>query len=222
MRVTLTAMVLFIGLTAPLACADSTSSQVTIVKTPVSVETRIFDPKKPPPDMPPFTPPETAECDSNFLSDASVACQARQTGPAKGELIVTQIKVTIQLNIVIWLPTNKFQKLEDHENGHRQISETYYKYADGIARRIAEPYIGKHYDISGSDIRKAMSAQLQKIGTDITDEYNRQIPVETTQLRYDAINQHGVNDVPVADAIAQAMKETFPNYPDPTTQPANP
>jgi len=55
-----------------------------------------------------------------------------------------------------------------------------------------------------------LSSAIGKIAEDITNEYNRQMPVETTQARYDAITDHSEKDIPVPDAIAQALKETYP------------
>jgi hypothetical protein len=208
------------ALIASASSAFAANTKVVIVKMPVKVQTRIFDPKRPPADMPPFEPPETAECDSEFLSDASVGGEARLSDATHAKLTLTKIKVTLQLNVVIWLPTNKFKKLEDHEKGHERISETYYKDAEIVARQIAEPYIGNVVDVSGPDLRKAVSAILDKTGDEITKEYIKETPVETTQLLYDKINEHGVNDVPVDDAIAQAMKATFPNRA--ATKPATP
>jgi hypothetical protein len=93
--------------------------------------------------MPPLTPPEEAVCASDFPSDASVGGQAMQRDAIHGKLTINQIKVTLQLNITIWLPTNPPKTTVDHENGHRRISEYYYRNADMVTRRIAEGYMGK-------------------------------------------------------------------------------
>ena len=45
---------------------------LTINKLPIAFANRTFDPTAPPPDMPPLASGENAECDSNFLSNASV------------------------------------------------------------------------------------------------------------------------------------------------------
>jgi hypothetical protein len=184
--------------------------QVTIVKTPMNMATKYFDPKRPSRERPPLTPPEEAVCASDFLSDASIGAQAVQTDATHAKATINQIKVTLQLDITIWLPTNPQKWTVEHEEGHRQISEYYYKNADAIARRIAEPYLGKVIDISGRDLRKALSAAVQKVGAEITNEYNKQMPVEVTQDRYDSITEHSRKDIPVPDAVAQAIRETAP------------
>ncbi len=184
--------------------------QVEIVKMPAQVGTRYFDPKRPPRDRPPLTGPEEAVCAGDFLSDASVGAQAMQTDPTHAKATINRIKVTLQLDMTIWLPNNPQKWTVEHEEGHRQISEYYYRNAEVVARRIAEPYLGKTIDISGRDLRKALSDAVGKVAEEITNEYNRQMPVETTQDRFDTITEHSRKDIPVPDAVAQALKETYP------------
>jgi hypothetical protein len=133
-----------------------------------------------------------------------------QTDGTRAKATINRIKVTLQLNITTWLPNNPQKWIVEHEEGHRQISEYYYRNAEVIARRIAEPYLGKTVDLSGADLRKALSAAIDKISEEITHEYKRQMPVETTQERYDTITEHSRNNILVPDAVAQALKETFP------------
>lgn len=189
---------------------DQVQAQVTITKVPVNVSTQTFDPRRPPRNMPPLTPPEEAVCASDFLSDASVGGQAEQTDATRGKLTINKINVTLQLDITIWLPKNPPKMTVDHEDGHRQISEYYYRNAEMVARRIAERFIGKVIDLNGRDLRKLVSAALKQAGAEITNEYNKQMPVETTQARYDSITEHSRSDIRVADAVALALKETYP------------
>lgn len=184
--------------------------QVEIIKMPAQVGTRYFDPKRPPRDRPPLKGPEEAVCAGDFLSNASVGAQAMQTDATHAKATINRIKVMLQLDMTIWLPNNPQKWTIEHEDGHRQISEYYYQNAEAVARRVAESYIGKTVDISGSDLRKALSAAVGKIAEEITNEYNRQMPVETTQDRYDTITEHSRKEIPVADAVAQALKETYP------------
>lgn len=196
---------------APSVYADQ--PQVEIVKMPAQVGTRYFDPKRPPRERPPLTGPEEAVCAGDFLSDASVGAQAMQMDATHAKATINRIKVTLQLNITTWLPNNPQKWTVEHEEGHRQISEYYYQNAEVVARRVAEPYIGKTVDISGRDLRRALSAEVGKIAEEITNEYNRRMPVETTQARYDDITGHSRKEIPVSDAVAQALKETFPAQP---------
>ena len=184
--------------------------QVEVVKMPAQVGTRFFDPKRPPPDRPPLAGREEAVCAGDFLSNAGVSAQAQMTDATHAKATINKITVTLQLNITIWLPNNPHKWTVEHEEGHRQISEYYYQNAEVVARRVATPYIGKTFDLSGNDLRRALSTAIGKIAEEITNEYNRQMPVETTQARYDTITNHSEKDIPVPDAIAQALKETYP------------
>ena len=178
----------------------------TINKQPVAFANRTFDPATPPTDMPPLALGEYAECDSDFLSNASVRGEPRQTDATRATVTITQIKVTLQLNINIWVPTGVTQHVIEHEEGHRQISEYYYQTADKLAERIATTYMGKQVEITGTDLGAESSKMLQQMATDITDEYNKELNPRPTQLLYDAITDHGRNDVVVKDAVAHAIK----------------
>lgn len=187
---------------------------VTIDKQPAVFANRTFDPANPPGDMPPLTAAEEAECDSNFLSNASVGGRTRQTDATHGVVTITQIKVTLQLNVTIWAPANESQQVLEHEEGHRQISEYYYQTADKVAGEIATTYMDKQIEISGTDLNAESSQALQQAAKEITDEYDKELNPGPTQLYYDAVTDHGRNQVVVKDAVAAAIK----NLPTAATQ----
>jgi hypothetical protein len=178
----------------------------TVTKQPVAVAILTFDPATPPTDMPPLAPGENAECDSDFVSSASVRGESRQTDATHATVTITQIKVTLQLNIHIWVPTGATQRVMEHEEGHRQISEYYYQTADKLAERIAANYMGRQVEISGTDLDTESSKMLQQMATDITNEYNKELNPGPTQRLYDAITDHGRDEVAVSDAVTHALK----------------
>jgi hypothetical protein len=182
--------------------------KVTIQKQPVAFATHTFDPAAPPSDMPPLAPQETAECDSSFRSSASVRGESRKTDSTHATLTVTQVKVTLQLNINIWVPISASPQLIDHEEGHRQISEYYYETGDKLAGQIAATYIGKQVEITGTDLNAESDKALQQIAAAITDEYNKQLNPAPTQLFYDSISDHGRNGTVAQDAVTHALKNT--------------
>ncbi len=177
-----------------------------ISKQPVAFTSRTFDPAAAPPDMPPLAPGESAECDSNFLSNASVRGETRETDATHAAVTVTQIRVTLQLNINVWVPAGVTQQVIEHEEGHRQISEYYYQTADKIAERIAAPYIGKQVEITGPDLGAESRKLLEQMATDITDEYGKELNPGPAQQLYDTITDHGRNEVIVKDAVEHAIK----------------
>jgi hypothetical protein len=209
-----------------LACRDSSShlqpgetSAPAITKQPVAFASHTFDPAAPPANMPPLSANETAECDSDFLSSASVRGEPRQTDATHATLTITQVKMTLQLTINIWVPTGATQHVVEHEEGHRQISEYYYQTADKLAERIAATYLGKQVEITGTDLSAESTKTLQQMAAEITDDYKRELNPGPTQLLYDSITEHGRNEVVVKDAVAHALKNTTIESPQPATTP---
>ena len=206
------------GVSSARQAADA--AEPTIIKQPPALTNRTFDAGNPPDDMPPLASGENAACESNFLSNARVAGESQQTDTTHATVTVTAITVTLQLNITIWLPGNATQHVIEHEEGHRQISERYYESADKLAKRIAATYMGKQVVITGIDLRSEMGNALQQMGAEITNEYNRELNPEPTQLRYDAITDHSRNDVAAQDAVEQVLSAKSPPTQSVTT-PAN-
>jgi hypothetical protein len=196
-------------------------SAPTIIKQPVAFASRTFDPAAPPTGMPPLRPEESAECDSNFLAKASVRGESQQTDATHATVTITQIKMTLQLNINTWVPTGATQRVVEHEEGHRQISEYYYQTADKLAERIVATYMGRHVEITGTDLRAESSKMLQLMATEITDEYSKELNPGPTQLLYDDITDHGRNDVVVKDAVAHAVKNVAIEWALPSRNPGN-
>ena len=171
--------------------------------------------------MPPLNPGETAVCDSDFVSSASVRADSRQTDPTHATVTITQVKMMLQLNINIWVPTGATEHLDEHEEGHRQISEYYYQSADKVAERIAATYVGRRVEIAGPDLGTESSKVLQQMAGEITSEYNKELNPGPAQLLYDDITDHGRNDVIVKDAVAHALKNVMIESSQSTTNPAN-
>jgi hypothetical protein len=182
------------------------SAKPIIDKQPVNFVSRTFDPANPPPDMPPLTGGENAECVSDFGSNAIVGGQTRRTDATHGAMTVTQVTVKLQLSITIWVPAGVTQHVIDHEDGHRQISEYYYQNANNLAERIAAAYLGKEVQLTGEDLNSESHKALQQLGADITEEYNRELNSESTQLLYDSITDHSRNEVVAQEAVDHALK----------------
>ena len=182
------------------------TARPSITKQPVNFAKRTFDPAAPPSEMPPLTRGEDAECDSEFLSSASVSGQTRPADATHATVTISQIKVTLQLNITIWVPTGVTQHVIEHEDGHRQISESYYQTADKLAERIAARYMGQQLDLAGIDLQEESAKSLKQMATEITVAYNNELNPGPTQLLYDDITDHSRNEVVAKDAVAHALK----------------
>ena len=179
----------------------------TIIKQPARVVTRTFDPANPPADMPPLpSSDEIAQCESDFMADASVGGQSRRTDATHAVVTISQIQVKLQLQITIWAPPNASQPVIEHEQGHRQISEYYYENADKLAAEIASRYMGREVSVNGADLDAEVHKALQDMGAEITAEYEKELNPNPAQLLYDSITDHSRNDVAVLDAVDHALK----------------
>jgi hypothetical protein len=185
------------------------ASKPIIEKQPIVFSKRSFDPAAPADDMPPLGEGEEAECDSNFISDANVSGRMQKIDASNATVTVTQVKVTLQLKITIWVPNGSTQHVIEHEQGHRQISEHYYESADKVAAEIAAPYIGRQIAISGSDLNAEFRNALLRLSKQITAEYNDKLTPGLAQQRYEDLTDHSRNDRDANDAAAQAIKETM-------------
>ena len=187
--------------------AEVTALKPLIDKRAVVVARHTFDPAAQPAEMPPLVAPETAECDTDFISNASVSGRSKKLDSTHAEVTVTGVKVTLELKINIWVPEGATQQVIEHEEGHRQISEYSYHHADKVARQIAAEHIGEKMSVSGSDLEAVINAALQKIGAEITAEYNRKLNPNAVQQRYDDITDHSRYDIAASDAVARVLKE---------------
>jgi len=185
------------------------ASKPIIEKQPVAFSKRSFDTAAPAADMPPLGEGEEAECDSNFISDANVSGRMQKIDATNATVTVTQVKVTLQLKITIWIPNGSTQHVIEHEQGHRQISEHYYQFADKVAAEIAAPYIGRQIVISGSDLNAEFRNALLQLSKQITAEYNDKLTPGRAQQLYEDLTDHSRNDRDANDAAAQAIKETM-------------
>lgn len=191
---------------SPVAQPQELAAAPIIVKQPANIAKRAFDPANPPADMPPLSAGEAAQCVSDFLSNAAVSGQTRRLDPTHARVTITQIRVTLQLNVNIWTPIGASPQVMDHEEGHRQISEYYYQTADQLAARIASAYMGRQIDVTGADPGSAASEALQQAGAEITAEYNKELNPNPTQVLYDNITDHARNGVVAQDAVDHALK----------------
>ena len=202
-------IVLLAGLTMWHQSASPAAKQapsLTIDKLPVTFSMHTFDPSAPPADMPPLAAWEQAECDSNFVSNATVKGRTEMVDGTHGVVTVTDVKVTLQLAINIWVAEGEAKRVIEHEQGHRQISEHYYETADKVAEQIAATYLNKQVSASGGNLNAEVNDLLQQIGAEITAEYSRRLNPNLAQNRYDDMTDHGRNDVSAAEAVAEVLK----------------
>jgi len=191
----------------PAVGSGGQAAGVTIDKQVENFAQRTFDAANPPADMPAMNPGEEAITDSNFVSGVNVSGRTRAGDGTHETVTITKIDVTLQLDLTIWVPTGVTQHVIDHEQGHREISEYYYRDADKVAERIAKGYIGREEVVSGADLNAASGEWLQQMGKEISDEYNKELNPDPAQQRYDLITNYSRNGVVAEDAVKQVLND---------------
>ncbi|MGH9575507.1 MAG: hypothetical protein ACRD40_18510 [Candidatus Acidiferrales bacterium] len=199
----------------------SAKAPIQVIKEPVNFTMRTFDPSTPPPEMPPLSAGELAVCDSNFTSSAALSGEDHRIDSTHSILTITGAKVTLQANITIWTPIGATEHVIEHEQGHRQISEYYYRTADKVAEQIAETYIGRQVPITGADLDSQATATLRELAKEFTDEYGNQLNTDPAQELFDTMTDHSRNETPVSDAITAAIKDAEITAPHPVADAGN-
>src|SRR5678815_2540723 len=148
------------------ACAAFAADAVTINRAAPSVEHRKFDRNNPPADMPQLEPQEAAVTKSVYGIGTQFSVQLegeqKKIGRSTAKVKVTSVSVDVSLKITVWLPNDATKVIADHEEGHRKLSEYFYKDAEKIARNIAQGYVGKIYEGEGSDTEAATHSAIEK------------------------------------------------------------
>jgi len=191
------------------------AAPIQVTTEPVNFAMRTFDPAAPPPEMPPLSPGELAVCDSDFTSSASLRGERHSVDSTRAVLTITGVSVTLEAEITIWAPIGASAHVVEHEQGHRQISEYYYRTADKLAKEIAETYVGRQVSISGSDLNGEAGAALRKLAGEFTDEYGKRLNPGPAQEIFDNITDHSRNQTPASEAVAVALKDAEVTAPHP-------
>jgi hypothetical protein len=235
-------IVLLLTLCAPLARAErrstpaapatppaTTQSAVVIERSAPDVTQRTFDPKNPPSEMPALRPGEAAVTESNFSCQTVIAATIVDQIPSSGgcttTVRITNVRTTIKLGIVIWLPERGSRKLTAHENGHRAIDEQFYAGAEDVARRLSEAMIGQRRVGKGATCDAAAQAAIKEAGDQLCGDYMAavQYPATRVQELYDEITDHGRNRIREQAAIQRAVDQQKKEAADKatTTKPAS-
>jgi hypothetical protein len=196
---------------------------VTVHVTPAKIHRRTFDPSRPPADMPRLTPPEVGQCVYEFGCEMEmrVVHSGAATKPLRAR--ITGTTFTTQLTITVWTPRSGHPGVVEHEEGHREISEYYYRPAREIARRLGERLTGTWIDAPSSG-EQALQARLRELQNRVIKAYLAETLTRCSyaQQRFDVLTDHSRSRVPVREAIDRAIAEEkrfyatrVPNSPPP-------
>ena len=206
----------FLALAALAASADCLRARFAEAQVPavrVSSEAAVitrtqFDPGRPPPDMPPLTPPESGVCKTTFELSAGVTYSAERLASGTARIYVDGLEIVTKLNIDIYTVRNAPLKLRAHEEGHRAIAEHYYERSATIAEDIGRRLIGKTYDGSGADDAAAQRDAFSKVIAEIERSYMARVrvPSAAANERFDELTRHGLEPIDETVAVARAIE----------------
>jgi hypothetical protein len=201
------------------AAASPVLAQVEVTRKPAVVTTKVFNPKKPPKEMPPLKPGEAAVCESKFLCQVQVEVEISSTPGERPECKIAGIKSELRLDVLIWLPSDATQKIRMHEDGHRRISESFYARAEEVAKKLGQKYIGQELEVKSADETETRPV-IQRVANEFCQEYlgTIEVPSEKAQMKYDQLTDHGRNKLSEREAIRRALESVGASLaPPPTT-----
>lgn len=171
------------------------------------VERREFDPRRPPRNMPPLTPPESGVCKTTFELAASVSYSAERLSQTRARVYVDELDIVTRLRFDIFTVKDGPSKLRKHEEAHRAIGEHFYRDAARIAEDIGRRLIGETFEGSGVNEQAAQRDGFEKVIAEIERAYMARvrIPSAAANERFDEITNHGLNPIDEAEAIELAL-----------------
>lgn len=187
------------------------TSAITVEQRPAAVDTRTFDPAAPPAEMPHLGPRERAITHSEFGIGAEVRVLVRgdfRQGRGMASVVeVDGLDLDLGLEITEWLPEGAPASLVEHEDGHRRISELFYQDAEAIARRLGARYVGKSFRGEGRTVEQARRAAMDGVIRELNLDYLAATHSAASRVNelFDQITSHGRNDVPVDQAMRDAI-----------------
>ncbi len=207
-RIFLLGIVLFTFFTDRIGAA---TSPVTVVKNPVRIDRRVFDPRHPPMQggVPMVKPDEPGLCKSDFSCETELGVEVPRTASRSVRVTINTAKVIMGLHITIWTAAGCSPKVIAHEEGHRKISEIYYRNAEAVARKLAEGVVGQQVTVANSGQKSATQTALSPLEKKMIDAFMTEIEqrCEFAQDRFDAITDHCRNPISESEAITRALAE---------------
>jgi hypothetical protein len=166
-----------------------------------------FDPRRPPADMPPLTPPESGVCKTTFELSAGVSYSAERLARGSARIYVEGLEIATKLRIDIYTVLDSPPKLRAHEEGHRAIGEHYYSRSGQIAEDIGRRLVGQSYEGRGADDEAAQRAAFGKVVADLERAYMARVrvPSAAANERFDEITNHGLATIDENEAVALAI-----------------
>lgn len=180
------------------SAVSALTSPIQIDRRPPTVQRIVFDPARPPADMPRLDAGEAATCQFNFQCGARFQSVTEQQIPLPGGRVRAVVKIesmaiTLTLENRIFLPRDATAKLRAHEEGHREINERVYESAEAVARAEAQRVLGQTWEGEGESADAAAQAALQQALRSFCRAYHAQIADRAYRVGsiYDELTDHG-------------------------------
>jgi hypothetical protein len=200
---------------------------IVIETPPATIVYKTYDPDHPTDDMPGLTPPDVGLCVSEFGCEMKMTTTTVDGRPT--ETKIEGVRMVTRLKITIWTRVLAPEREVRHEEGHRAISEAYYRRADAVARTLAEEVVGRRLfrvlrkrDRAAARRADTVAAACDALEGQLLEEYLAQTHWRCAfaQECLDEITDHGRNDVPEEQAVARAIAEESAHARQPRTGPA--
>lgn len=182
---------------------------VRVIYVPAYVTHQTFPPGRPPPHPSYYPNLELGLCGSAFPCFIEIGVEYPRLGWKTVEATVVSVSMTTKLMIDVWAMEGHEDRVLPHEETHRAISEHYYRDAEAIARRLAQPLIGRKIQLTLREKTESLHEELEPLQSEVLQAYQRETlgRCSYAQQRFDAITDHGrdpiANDVAMARAIAE-------------------
>jgi len=166
-----------------------------------------FNPRRPPRDMPPLTPPEAGVCLTTFGLGANVTYSAESLGRNRARVYVDELDLVTSVRFDIYTVKDAPPKLRAHEEGHLAIGEHFYASAAQIAEDIGRRLIGATFEGTGPTEAAAQKDGFEQVIASIERDYMARVrmPSAAANERFDEITDHGLEPSDEADAIRLAL-----------------
>jgi hypothetical protein len=166
-----------------------------------------FNPRRPPREMPPLTPPEAGVCLTTFELGANVTYSAERIARNRARVYVDELDLVTRLSFDIYTVKDAPPKLRAHEEGHRAIGEHFYASAPQIAEQIGRGLIGATFEGTGPTDAAAQKDGFEQVVATIEREYMARVrvPSAAANERFDEITNHGLDPIDENEAVRLAI-----------------
>jgi hypothetical protein len=207
--------VLLVAFAALLMIARPVEAQVKVTKAPAAAETKRFDPKNRPSDMPASRGNEEGAVSAKFILTTQPGFtpgtkKQEADGKWSANIRTQQMGMQLSLKLQVWIPEGINAQAKAHLEGHRQIVEEIYKTADKTAAKIGQTYVGRGGKGTGDSAEAAYKDALKTLMESLASEYMAATEKRADRIQeiYDELTDFGAKATPtVADAIKQATAQ---------------